>query len=85
MLILLIHIELQEANEEKHKTIDFIYSAITQFYYEMKELEQTAEKNLNQLIIEKNIEICKKYTFKEGSQLFGECILLLIEREKEKN
>tara|TARA_Y100000294_G_C8531343_1_gene327076 strand:- start:1230 stop:1352 length:123 start_codon:yes stop_codon:yes gene_type:complete len=33
----------------------------------MKELEQTAEKNLNQLKIEKNIEICKKYTFKEGS------------------
>ena len=47
----------------------------------MKELEQAAEKKSNQLIIEENIETCKKYTFKEGSQLFGECILKLIENE----
>ena len=46
----------------------------------MKELEQTAEKNSIQLIIEQNIEICKSYNFEEGSQLYGECILRLIEK-----
>ena len=30
--------------------------------------------------IKKHIEICKNYTFEEGSQLFGECILKLIEK-----
>ena len=35
--------------------------------------------DLNQSIIEQNIEICKSYNFEEGSQLFGECILTLID------
>ena len=37
---------------------------------------KTAE--LNQLIINTNIEICKKYGFEQGSNLFFECILILM-------
>ena len=44
-------------------------------------LSSPLNAELNQLKIEKNIEICKNYTFEEGSQLFGECILRLIENE----
>jgi len=49
-------ITLQKTNEEKYQTIDFIYSAITQFYNEIKELEQMAERNSNQLLIQKEIQ-----------------------------
>ena len=85
-------IELQEINEEKYTTNNFIYSVRTKFYDQIEILEQVAEdkriNNIketeykrNQLKIEKNIEICKSYNFEEGSQLLGECILKLIELE----
>ena len=73
---------LQKRNEDEYKTNDFVYLVRSKFYKEIEGLEQAAEKNSYQLIIEKNIEICNKYTFQEGSQMFGECILRLIENEK---
>ena len=79
-------IERQNSNEAKYKKLDFIYSIKTEFYDQIQEHEQAAEdrrinielKRINRRI-KKHIEICKNYTFEEGSQLFGECILKLIE------
>ena len=75
-------IVLQKKQEDEYKTNDFVYLVRTKFYKEIEKLEQTAENNLYQLIVEKNIEICNKYTFQVGSQLFGECILRLLENKK---
>ena len=79
-------IERQNSQEAQYKKLDFIYSIKTEFYDQIQEHEQTAEdrrvnielKRINKQI-KKHIEICKNYTFEEGSQLFGECILKLIE------
>jgi len=81
-------IELQNTNEAKYKKLDFIYSIKTEFYDQIQEHEQAAEdrrvnielKRINKQI-KKHIEICNNYTFEEGSQLFGECILKLLEIE----
>ena len=71
-------IELQEINEEKHKSLEFIFLTMNQFYYELQKLELIAKKNTQQSIIENNIDICKQYTFEEGSDLFLKCILSLL-------
>ena len=82
-------IKLQKANEEKYKTIGFINSARTKNYDEIKVYEEKAEKirikniiEIQKTNIESNKEICKGYNFNEGSQLYGECILKLIEINK---
>ena len=82
-------IKLQIANEEKYKTIGLINSARTKNYDEIKVYEEKAEKirikniiEIQKTNIESNKEICKGYNFNEGSQLYGECILKLIEINK---
>ena len=78
-------IELQITNETKLKNRAFIHLLKTKYYNQIEEIEQTAhQKKTNyeeRLSIDRNIKICKNYKFEEGSQLFGECILKLIERD----
>ena len=65
--------EFEQASEEKRIN--------EQIQHEIDLLNIPINAILNQLKIEKNIEICKKYTLQEeGPQLFSECILKIIER-----
>ena len=47
----------------------------------LDKLSSPLNVELNQLEVEQNIKICKSYGFEEGSQLFGECILNLIQKK----
>ena len=74
-------IELLEIDERQYQKIDFIVKIIsTELFNKIKEYEKTPELHeLQQLRIENNIAICKKYQFKEGSDIFNQCILKLIQ------
>ena len=65
--------------EESFNSEDFIIKVISEQYSELSKLENNLISEPNNLIINKNIETCKRYSFEEGSELFSQCILKLIE------
>ena len=40
---------------------------------------------MSKLIVNQNIEICKRYKFKEGSEIFNRCLLVLIDNSNQIN
>ena len=79
--ILPIYLEIKEKIEfeEQYSKQDFIIKIFSEKFSEITKLENDIIGEPNNLIIDKNIETCKRYSFKEGSELFSQCILRLIE------
>lgn len=84
-------IESQIIKEKKYQNENFFNKIKTQNYDEIEIFEQAAEnirinkiKEAENKQILKHLEICKKYKFKEGSDLFGSCIIELIKTGVEK-
>ena len=65
--------------EDNFNDESFIIKVISEQYSEIMKLENDLITEPNNLIINKNIETCKKYSFKEGSEIFAQCIFKLIE------
>jgi len=76
-----IHSKIQQVIdlENKYKNQKHIINVLSDHYLQISEYENNFIKQPNILIISKNIETCKEYSFIEGSDLFSQCILKLLE------
>lgn len=43
---------------------------------------KTKNDILDDMLIKKNIDTCKKYNFEEGSNIFNTCLIKLIEKNQ---
>ncbi len=70
----------QKYNEQQNQLE--IQNKIRKIKQKIDILSSPFNTELNQLKVEKNKEICKNYTFVEGSKEFSQCLLQLIKNEK---
>ena len=65
--------------EDMFSNQEFIIDIFSEYYSEIITLEDSITSMPNALLVKKNIQTCKLYPFEEGTELFSECILKLIE------
>ena len=53
-------------------------NTLSDYYSKISELENNILKKTNLIIVSKNIDTCKSYSFLEGSTLYQQCILQLL-------
>ena len=72
------NIQSQIENEEKYKSVDFIYLIRKSYFEEIEKYEKASELKRKSNLLELNLEMCKSYNFKPNTEAYYKCLLNLL-------